>query len=271
MEAERATSLRRGLALLFALAEDEAVESGGLGVVRLADLVGSDKSRASRTLKTLGEYGLVERDPSTLAYRLGWRFYTLAARAGERRLLDAAPPLLRGLVARVGERAHLSVLEGREVVTVLSEAPAHAVQTAGRVGRAVPAHCTSSGRALLLDHDRESLVALLGAGPLPAALPAAPADAEALHAQIVAARPRGYIVVDEEFEPGLVAAAAPVRDFSGRIVAAVNVSAPKFRLGDALDRAGRATQQVADELSALLGHGAAERAAETGAAQAGAP
>lgn len=256
VDAEPATSLRRGLELLLALGTDEAVRGGGLGVVRLSDIVAGDKGRVSRTLRTLGEYGLVERDEGTLAYRLGWRLYALAARAGDARLLAAAGPLLRRLVAEQGERVHLSVLDGRDVLTVLSEAPGHAVQAAGWVGRSVPAETTSSGRALLLDHDRAALEATFGDAPIHARGLDPPRDLDELHVRIVAARARGWVAVDEEFEVGLVAVAAPVRDFSGRIVAAVNLSAPKFRLGAGLDAAGAATKRIADELSLHLGHGA---------------
>jgi len=59
--------------------------------------------------------------------------------------------------------------------------------------------------------------------------------------------------VDEEFEFGLVGAGAPVRDFKGQLVAALNVSAPKFRLGERLQSAGEEVKRAADELSTLLG------------------
>jgi DNA-binding IclR family transcriptional regulator len=78
-------------------------------------------------------------------------------------------------------------------------------------------------------------------------------NVEELCESLVAARALGYALVDEEFEFGLVGAAAPVRDFKGRLVAALNVSAPKFRLGGRLESAGEEVKRVADELSALLG------------------
>jgi IclR family KDG regulon transcriptional repressor len=127
------------------------------------------------------------------------------------------------------------------------------------VGHAVPAHSTSSGRALLLDHDADSLAALLGDGPLDdAPAPHAPRDVASLASRIAAARADGYAIVDEEFEPGLVGIAAPVRDFRGRIVAALNVSAPKFRLEGRLDAAGGQIRQAADGLSGRLGRNAEE-------------
>jgi IclR family transcriptional regulator, KDG regulon repressor len=247
------TNLRRELAILTVLGGEEAVEDGGLGVVRIADLIGREKSQVSRTLKTLAESGFVDRDAATLQYRLGWRFFALAARAGEQRLLSVAPALLERLVENVGETAHLSVLQGVEVLTVLSESPPHAVKADGWAGRTVPIYCTSSGRALLFDHDPEALHSLLSDVEFRELRPGTVRNVEELQENIALAREQGYALVVEEFEFGLVGAAAPVRDFKGQLVAALNVSAPKFRLGRRLESAGREVKRAADELSALLG------------------
>jgi IclR family transcriptional regulator, KDG regulon repressor len=247
------TNLRRELAILTVLGGEEAVEDGGLGVVRIADLIGREKSQVSRTLKILAESGFVDRDTATLRYRLGWKFFALAARAGEQRLLNVAPALLERLVENVGETAHLSVLQGEEVLTVLSESPSHAVKADGWTGRTVPIYCTSSGRALLFDHDHEALSSLLSGVEFRELRPGTVRNIEELEGSIVHAREQGYALVVEEFEFGLVGAAAPVRDFKGRLVAALNISAPKFRLGGRLENAGREVKKAADELSALLG------------------
>jgi DNA-binding IclR family transcriptional regulator len=249
----RETNLRRELAILTVLGGEEALEDGGLGVVRIASLIGREKSQVSRTLKTLAESGFVDRDPATRRYRLGWRLFALATRAGEQRLLSAAPALLERLVRRLGETAHLSVLRGTEVLTVLSKVPSHTVKADGRAGRMLPIYCTSSGRALLFDHDREALFGLLSGVEFRALRPGTVRNVEELNERLVAARARGCALVDEEFEDGLVGAAAPVRDFRGQLVAALDVSAPKFRLGERLESAGVVVMKAADELSALLG------------------
>ncbi len=246
-------NLKKELAILVTLGSEEAVEDGGLGVVRIAELIGREKSQVSRTLKALAGSGLVERDPSTLHYRLGWRFFVLAARAGEQRLLHVAPPLLERLVKNLGETAHLSVLQETEVLTVLSKSPTHAVKAVGWSGRTVPVYCTSSGRALLFDHDRDAISELLSGVEFRELGPDTVRNVGELYESLVAARERGYALVDEEFEFGLVGAAAPVRGFRGQIVAALNVSAPKFRLGERLDAAGTEVKKAADELSTLLG------------------
>jgi IclR family KDG regulon transcriptional repressor len=232
------SGLERGLAVLQALGGAEASSRGGLGVVRLAELVGSDKSQTSRTLTTLAEHGLVERDPETLAYRVGWQIFALAARAGEPRLLAAAPRLLRGLVQQLGESAHLSVRQGDSLLTLLSESPASAIHAPAVVGSLAPLANTSAGRALAFDLTGQELTTLGLAGSTP---------------QIAEARELGYAIVREEFEPGLVAVAAPVRDSAGSVVAAVNVSAPAFRFAQRLEEAAAAVVAAADELSAELG------------------
>jgi len=245
------TSLRRGIAVLLALASDDA-RAGGLGVTRIAALTGHEKSQISRTLKTLAELGLVDRDPSTLAYRLGWQLFALASHAGDQPLLAAASPLLDRLVSGLGEGAHLSVLQGTDVLTVLSKSSERAVRAVGWVGHTVPAYCTSSGRALLLDHSIEDLKVLWPGRRFDRAGPRSPSHLAELHERIEVARALGYSVADEELEQGLVGVAAPVRDLRGRIVAAIDVSAPKFRLADTVDHAARKVRVAADELSHIV-------------------
>jgi len=235
--------LERMIDILTALGEPESTRDGGLGVVRIAQIVGREKSQVSRALRTLDQAGLVERDEGTREYRLGWRLYALAARGAGQRLLALAPPVLHDLVAALGETAHLTVRDGDAVVTLLTESSPRVVRAIEWTGRTVPAHCTSAGRALLLDHDERSLRALLGG--------------RELARRIAAARALGYAAIDGEFEDGHVGVAAPVRDFCGRIVAALNVSAPAFRLGGRrLDAAGRAIRDRAGELSSRLAPGA---------------
>jgi len=251
---EQPSSLRRALELLDGLASDDAVAHGGWRVNRLAAHVGRDKSQVSRTLRVFADAGFVERDPESMAYRIGWHVFALAARAADQRLLAAGAPILRRLVEKdLGERIHLSVLRGSEVLTVLTQSPPHAVQTVAWAGSLVPAHNTSSGRALLIDLEREELERIFAGVVFGVGGPNAPRNVAELSERIRIARRIGYAVVDEEFEPGLVAAAAPVRDFRGRVVAALNVSAPKFRLWGRLPLAGLAIKAAADELSGQLG------------------
>lgn len=232
-----------------------------LGVLDIARRVGREKTQVSRALKALSETGLVERDNESRGYRLGWQFYALAVNAGDRRLRTAALPVLRRLVAAVKERAHLSILRDGAVLTVLSEGPLRAVQVADWVGRTSPVHTTSSGRALLMDWSDDQVLELLSETEFAATGPNSPPDAETFLGRLRHARARGYAKAEQEFEDGLVAVAAPVRDFQGLVTASLNVSAPQFRIGGELDRIGRAVQSAAAHLSSQMrqqvgtGHG----------------
>jgi len=246
---KRASSLRRGTEILIALGSDEALEREGLGVVRIAEIVGTEKSQVSRALGAFTAGGLVDRDAESGLYRLGWRLFTLATRSGRPRLIVGAPRYLQGLVGMTGETANLSVLQGGQTLTLLSEAPPSDISAKGWSGRTLPVVCTSAGRALLFDHDRVALETLLEHVSFDAFGPRAPDGLDELHRRIRAARDLGYATVDGEFEPDLVGVAAPVRDPSGRILAAVNVSGPEFRLGSRLTATGEAVRAAAAALS----------------------
>lgn len=248
------TGLERDLVLLGLLADAEAAGTPGVGVNRLAEIAGRDKSQVSRAMRRLADVGLVERDRDSRAYRVGWAVFALAARVAESRLLRLAPPEMTALSADLGETVHLCALRGNEVVTLRTDAPDHAFRAVGWIGVGVPIHSTSAGRALLLDATLPELTARFGerrlasGGPRPRVH-----DALSLHRVIAEARALGHVVVDEEFEAGVSGVSAPIRDFRGAIVAALNVSAPAARLRDRFAEAGGRTRAAADRVSRALG------------------
>lgn len=271
------SGLGRDVEILELLGTDEALRAGGLGVSQVAQLTGRDKAVVSRTLATLAESGLVERDEDSLRYLLGPRLYALAAHTATTTLVHASRGILRRLVQSTRETSHLCVLRGGNVLTLLSELSPHDVRTTGWAGTTTAAWRTPSGRALLSDWDEVSLARwyedhgqdqpLVGRfdqadpsvfpvldAPPPGNSPVA--DFASLLAELERIRERGYALSDEELEFGVVAASAPITDFTGRVVAAVNVSAPKARIGTRLEALGVFVSRTARELSARLGAGA---------------
>lgn len=268
-----ASGLSRDIEILEILGGAEAVELGGLGVLRVSQLTGRDKAVISRSLATLADAGLVERDESTLGYRLGARLFALAGRTLEARLGAEARPALRRIAQMTRETTHLCVLRGGNVLTILSELSPYEFRATGWEGVTTAAWRTPSGRVLLSDWDSASLADWYRehgddspiVGPVPpsasgfSVLTAPPAskvvvsDFESLQDELARIRSRGFALLDEELELGVVGASAPVRDFSGRIVAAINVSAPKSRIGDRLESLGRYVATGATEMSRMLG------------------
>lgn len=254
--APRDTTLRRGLDILNLLASEPIVRRGGIGVLELARTVDMDPSQASRTLQVLREYELVDRDLTTSLFRLGWRFFGMAAAAGDAQLRRAADQVLVRLMTRSGEAAYLSVLSGNKVLTVAGQRPPAVIQAVNWVGQYTPVECTSAGRALLWDFDDEKVRGLV------AGLPArgrakAPKAVEELLARLKHERSVGASVSQEELEPGLVGVAAPVRDFRDAVVASINIDGPLFRVGTRLDELVAMVQEAARELSTDLGWSAA--------------
>ncbi|MFC3998140.1 IclR family transcriptional regulator [Nocardiopsis sediminis] len=245
------TSAERVAALLLAFGEGGAGSSHR--VSDLARIVGRERSQVSRMLHALERGGLVEQDPETRSYRLGWSLLVLAAGAGDAALLRAARPVLRNAVARTGEVALLSVQRGNRSLTVLREESAQSLRAGGWVGRSSPMHCTASGRALLFDSD-DDLVAALTADDLlaPAHGLAAPRDLNELLDRLHAERERGHTVASEEVEIGLTSVGVPVRGPAGDLIAVVNISGPTSRLVTRVDEVARRLRAAASGLEAAL-------------------
>jgi DNA-binding IclR family transcriptional regulator len=271
-----AAGLRRDLEVLEVLGSHTSIKEHGLGVNKVAELTGRDKGQISRTLSTLADAGFVERDRSSAKYRLGFQLYAMAARTKEARLVVESEQYLRKVVNRLHETAHLCVLRGGNVLTLKSELSSSAFRGVGWEGVSVGALRTSSGRALIsdwseeevrdwyLEHAKDSLVVRPTLG-LPTSIPesfvrtSAVTDntkinsVEELLAELEHIRKRGYAIVDEEFELGLVGASAPIRDSSNRIVGVINISAPKTRIGQHLEQVGSIVAEISGELSKQLG------------------
>ncbi|KND41805.1 IclR family transcriptional regulator domain-containing protein [Streptomyces stelliscabiei] len=218
-----ASSLRMALRMVNTVLDREASGRTGFNVSRLADEVGVERSKASRTTQDLCDKGFLERrDDSTL--RVGNAFFTAAASLHPG-LLRRSRPLLRRIAVEHGVGARLSVRDGVQVRLLRAEsAAAFAQEWQGRAGLVTPCWCTGAGRALLLDHTAEEISALLddyeliGVGG-----PNAAHSAAELSAANDRDRLRGIVAAHGEFEHGVTEYAVPVRDAGGHIRAAVSV------------------------------------------------
>jgi DNA-binding IclR family transcriptional regulator len=250
------STVARVAAVLGALGADDACPE--LSGSEIARAVGRERSQVSRMLKALAAAGLVEQNPETRAYRLGWQLHVLAARAGDQRLLSAGAAVLRAVASETGETALLSVLQANRSFTVLRERSEHTVQAGGWVGRTSPLHASASGRALLLDFSDDEVSRLIsgevggpGAGLGPNARGSVAEVLELLHAE----RQAGCSVAVDELERGLASVGAPVRDVTNHIVASLNISGPTFRVLDRMDALAASAKVAARRLGALLSRG----------------
>ncbi|GAB4100742.1 IclR family transcriptional regulator [Sinomonas halotolerans] len=231
LEQNRVAAVQSGASRVMAIldvlsAADASAFPDGLSVADVSRLLGREKSVVSRQLKSLLETGLVARDEESGRYDLSWRLFALAVRAGDQRLTKLAAPLMLRLTEAVRERTYLTVLSDGEVLTVHSESSRRSIEAVNWVGRTIPVNRSSSGMALLMDHDDEHILEMVRRGDDGVSA----SEARAFLAKVQEARQRGYSVANRMFDPELTGIGAPVRDFSGRIKAAVNISGPAFRV-----------------------------------------
>jgi DNA-binding IclR family transcriptional regulator len=230
-------------------------EAGELGVSELGRRLGVHKATASRLAATLADRGLIERDPATDRYRLGFGLIRLAGAAmAGLDLVSTSHPVLEELADRTRETVNLGVLSGDAVVYIDQVSGARSIVSANWVGRRTPLHCTSNGKVLLA-HMGESERERLLDGALERATERTIVDREELRAQLGEIRARGWAQTLEELEEGLNAVAAPVRGAGGEVVAALSVSGPAFRMRPIdLPRIARETVEAAHVVSRRLGY-----------------
>jgi DNA-binding IclR family transcriptional regulator len=216
-------ALVRGLALLSTF----SARRPELSLTELAELAGLDKATALRLLRGLEQYRFVERAAGTGHYRLGLKVVELAAvYQGAHWLVEAAKPALDQLARMSQQTSELGILDGGEIVALAVAYPPRPLRRHVTLGERFMATCTSIGKAILADLASEALADYLATYPPVAQTANTIVALDDLMAEIAAAGVRGYALDDEETLPGVSCVAAPVRDQTGRAVAAINVSGP---------------------------------------------
>ncbi|WP_299538294.1 IclR family transcriptional regulator [uncultured Streptomyces sp.] len=189
-------------------------------------------------------------------YRLGVRTYQLGSRYAEQ--LDLAAEGLqvaREVAETCGETVHVAILEDADVIYIAKVDSTHAVRMVSAAGRRLPAHCTSVGKLLLAALPEAELEARLRGRELEAMTENSITGTEELRAALAEIRERGIAVEHRESNPDVSCVAAPVRDRSDRIVAALSVSVPMSRWSEEReDELARLAAKGADALSGRLGH-----------------
>ena len=247
-------SVDRAAALLIALGDCQ----GAAGVTELARRLGLHKSTASRLLATLERRGLVEQDDETGKYRLGTLVIRLADRA--ERTLDLrriAQSELEQLARSTRETVGLAVLDGECLLTV-AQADAPSLAAVGDwTGRTTPLHCSAAGKVLLTAMAEREVLRLVRNG-LSRFTPRTITELEPLLEELARIRRRGFATSFGEYDAGLHAIAAAVRDARGGVIAAVTVWGPAPRLVPArVSELSTAVVATASAISARIGGAAA--------------
>jgi IclR family pca regulon transcriptional regulator len=247
---ESLQSLERGIAVIQVFSR----ERPALTLSEVAKLTGTTRATARRVLLTLRNLGHVRLDgrlfsltPRVLS--LGWAYLSSL------NLAEVAQPLMEELVEETHESCSASTLDVPDIVYV-ARVPTRRIMTISLgVGTRLPAHATSMGRVLLADLPPDEFDRYLRETDLERFTARTTADVDGLRRAVDAVREQGWALVDQELEIGLRSIAAPLRDASGRALAAMNVSAAASRVSveELTDRFLPSLLRTAGAISAALG------------------
>jgi DNA-binding IclR family transcriptional regulator len=206
---------------------------GEAGVTEISHELSVHKSTVSRLLGTLEARGLVEQASSRGRYRLGYGVVLLAEGASSKHDLTLlSRPECSALAEDLGETVNLVVQEADAVLTLDQVIGSATMTTINWVGRRNPLHVTSAGKVFLANMPAAQRQAYLDTS-LDRFTEHTVTEPANLEAELATVREQGYALTFEELEVGLAAVAAPILSLDGRIIAAIAVSGPTFRLHEA--------------------------------------
>jgi len=221
-------SLVKALRILDALGE----RPSGMGITELSSSIKAPKSTVHRLTATLEAVGYVVFDLSTSRYILGSRLARLGEQLNHQsRLLNFGVTALEDLTRTSREASHLAISEGTEIVFISREETNEPIRISFGMGHRAPAHCTALGKILLAGlSDAEITTLYRNKTKLQRLTPYSIGTLKHLVSEIALVRKGEIAYDDQEYMPGLCCMAAPVRDFSSRVIAAVSLSVFKHKM-----------------------------------------
>ena len=212
-------ALARGLEVLGCFGPDR----GSLTLSEVAAATGLARPTARRLLLTLVELGFVRSrdgrfEPTPKVLGLGMAY------VGSLGLWDIARPHMEALVALTGESSSMAQLDGSDIVYMARVAVPKIITLRVEIGTRFPAVQTSQGKVLLAALAADELEATLAEPSRSGLPPYIGRSREQLERELTEVRARGWALADEELAPGIRSVAAAVRDSTGRVRAAMNVT-----------------------------------------------
>ena len=247
------STLARGLHVLEFLAQHAEVY--GQGLAEISRALHYDKSTTYRYLNTLQRLGYVGQDEDTGQYSLGPRLLALSgAYLDSQRVRSEASPFLLDLMRETNESVHLAVLDGVEAVYIDRVDSPQPVRMWTHIGSRVPLHCTAVGKAILAYSPKGTFDRVVAAG-LKRMTANTITDPQMLQKELATIRRRGFAIDRRENRDDIACAAAPIFDYSGKVVAALSVSAPAARMSDdEACKSGSLVKAAAEQVSRRLGN-----------------
>ncbi len=202
----------------------------GLGLADLARAVGLPKPTAYRIVATLEARGYLARNQAGL-YQMTRRLFELERKESDEQLLAiVAQPVMERLLESCKETLNLGILDAGEVVVISTIESPQAIRMSSKIGNRRYLHSTALGKILLSGLSDKEVMRLIRLKKLPRFTPNTLVTKHAVLAEVLQVRKQGWAMDNEENEPGGRCIGAPITGPGGRVVAALSISAPIFRM-----------------------------------------
>lgn len=219
------TTVQKALRLLEIVGEKQPVRASEI----LNQSILS-RSNVYRLLSTFQKMGYVERDED-LKYRLGFKVFVLGNALPQRnQLSEVARPFMARLADRCKENVNLGVMYGQKVLYIEKIESPHYLKLDQPIGGTDPLHCTALGKALLSGLSGEELKTYFRSVKLIAYTKKTITDPKVLEKVIQNVKRNRYSTDWQELSEGIHCLGAPIRDGTGKVIAAISISAPSIRL-----------------------------------------
>jgi len=225
-------------------------------MTEISEKLGLYPSTIHRILDTLKHRGYVEQDPKTQKYRLGLKLLELGmAKLHQMDLVKEATPYLKELVKLCNETVHLGILEEGEVLYLAKEESSQTIRMISYVGKRAPLYCTALGKILLAYMSEEEREKILQNREFPRLTENTITDKEELEKELNRIKKQGFALDREENEKDVRCMAAPIRNYQEKVIAAISISSPIFRINkDVQNNLKEALLKTSEKISKRLGY-----------------
>lgn len=229
----------------------------GVGIAEISENLNMGKSSVHRILDTLYAYGFVEHMRQGTGYCLGWGLYDVAQSVLNNHRLSETNyrEYVMDICDEFFETVNLGICNNGEVVIICKIEPDRRLRSRVEVGEREPLYCTALGKQFLASFSEEELEKYLSRAPFEKLTEQTLTTGEEIKAELKKVEGQGFSIDYMEFNEDLICIAAPVRDFTKKVVAAISVSLPENRYTEEKGKKIIQTlKEKTDELSEFLGY-----------------
>ncbi|NLX77123.1 MAG: IclR family transcriptional regulator [Clostridiaceae bacterium] len=233
-----------------------ATTPNGMGVTEIGQKTGLHKSTVYRLINALVKRGYLEKDQNTGLYKIGLKFVEISSlHLRQIELKTEVAPFMRDLSESTGQVTHLAILDETEVVYIEKIDVVQSLRMYSQIGKRVPVYCSALGKVLLSWQDSDYQELILEKTEYIRYTENTITNRDELADELEKVRERGWAVDNEEHEEGIRCIAAPINDFTGKVIAAISITGSKSIISPDKDEYyGSLVVKAASGISERLGY-----------------